>query len=169
MVAAGLRLWAAGVHADEAALTGAAVELVVRACGGEFTDPGWPWIREGSESDPLGLVWLDPAAMSVWKGGQAEHAVMDFIEALAGGRPVRWLPDLLRVLDRPTRRLVLAAFDYAAADRRDVAVYAFGGDPWQLVDNLSPASRFWPPNELNALGQPGPARLPRLKVAGVAQ
>lgn len=157
------------MNAEEAALTGAAVELVIRASGGEFLDPGWPWTRECSESDRLGVFWLDPARMSAWNGGQAEHAVLDFIEALAGGRPVRWLPDLLHGLDRPTRRLVLAAFDYVAADRWDVAVYAFGGDPWELVNALSPASRFRPPNKLVVLGRSSPVRVPRVKVAGVAQ
>ena len=55
MVAAGLRIWPTLLDRSEAALAGAAVELVIRARHGEFADPGWPWVREGLASDPLGL------------------------------------------------------------------------------------------------------------------
>lgn len=166
MVAAGLRLWARMVPPAEAALTSAAVELVIRFGHGEFADPGWPWVREGPASDPLGLFWLDVEAMTVWNSGQPAHPVMHFVEALAGGRPVRQLPQLGRSLDAHSWRLVLAAFHRVASDWRDVAVYAFGGDPWlryggntQLVD--------WPADELDHLDRPSVAVRPRLRLGAV--
>lgn len=169
MIADGLRRWSRGLDQSESARVAAAVELLVRANTGEFADPGWPWVREGDPAGPLGLFWLDPDAMAGWDCGRPEHPVMDFVEALAGGRPVRRLPVLLRILDQHTRRLVLTAFHHASADRRDVAVYAFGGDPWPLVDDASPAWRFWPAGELDVLDRPAVTMRPRLKVAGVAR
>ena len=100
MIAHGLRLSVRLADPAEAALTGAAVELVVRARGGEFADAGWPWVVEGGRSEPLGLFRLDPDAMAAWDCGRPAHPVMAFVEALAGGRPVRRLPQLLPVLDR---------------------------------------------------------------------
>lgn len=86
MLAAGLRLWAVTVDVGEAALTGAAVELAIRAYGGRFADPGWPWIVEG---DDLGVFCLDVVAMTGWGERYGEHPVMAIVEALAGGRPAR--------------------------------------------------------------------------------
>ena len=169
MIAAGLRLFAASVDPADAALAGAAVELVIRARGGEFVDPGWPWVVEGDAGGPFGLFRLDPDAMTAWDGGRPEHAVMDFVEALAGGRPVRRLAELLSIVDQATRRLVLCAFHHAAADRSDVAVYAFGGDPWLLVDDASPAWRFWPASELDLFDRPAVRMRPRLNFAGGAR
>jgi hypothetical protein len=78
---------------------------------------------------------------------------MCFVEALAGGRPVRQLGRLLRVLDSSSQRLVITAFHCAAMARRDVAVYAFGGDPWQLLGG-SAGLVFWPVDELDQLDRP---------------
>ncbi len=69
MVAAGLRLWASVADPKEAGLTGAAVELVIRARRGEFADPGWPWVREGDASESARLFCLDPDAMTRWDHG----------------------------------------------------------------------------------------------------
>jgi hypothetical protein len=160
-------LWCRNLDPFESGRLAAAVELVVRAHDGEFADPGWPWVVEGGPSDPLGLFRLDPDEMAAWDGGRPEHPVMDFVEALAGGRRVRRLPELLRILDHGTRRLVLTAFYTATLADAEVAVYAFSGDPWPLVDNASPAWRFWPVCELDVLDRPPVAMRPRLKVAGV--
>ena len=172
MIADGLRLWARSFdRADraEAALTSAAVELVLRARGGDFADPGWPWIRECDSFDPSGLFRLDPDAMATWDSGRPEHPVMDFVEALAGGRPVRKLPELLRIVDRSTARLILTGFHYAATADAGLAVYAFGGDPWPLVADHSPAWRFWPPSRLDRYDRPAPVMRPRLKISGGAR
>jgi hypothetical protein len=166
MVAAGLRLWPAAVDPAERALTSAAVELVIRFRRGEFADPGWPWVREGMASDPLGLFWLDVEAMTAWNGGRPEHPVMHFVEALTGGRPVRRLGQLLRVLDGSSQRLVMTAFHFAAMARRDVAVYAFGGDPWQLL-GASARLVLWQADELDQLDRPRVALRPRFKFGAV--
>jgi hypothetical protein len=169
MVAHGLRLWCRNLERSESGRVAAAVELVIGAHHGEFADPGWPWVVEGDPSEPLGLFRLDADAMAAWDSGRPEHPVMDFVEALAGGRPVRRLPELLRLLDQHTRRLVLAAFYTAALADAEVAVYAFGGDPWPLVDDATPAWRFWPTCVLDMLDRPAVAMRPRLKVAGDAR
>lgn len=171
MVATGLRSWIADLDEDVRGLTAAAVELVIRVNAGEFADLGWPWVRE---SDELGLFWLDVDAMTGWNSGRPEHPVMDFVEALAGGRPARPLAGLLRWLDQEMARLVLCAFDHAAAGAgREVALYAFGGDPHQLVQRpAEPTS--WPvdvPDRLDRrpvhLAQL--AQASQLRVAGVGR
>ena len=153
MVADGLRLWTRLADPGESVLTGAAVEPVVRRRGDQVADAGWPWVVEGDASDPLGLFRLSVDAMAAWDHGRPEPPVMDFVEASAGGRPVRQLPRLLNLLDSPTWRLVLCAFRHAA-DRRDVAVYAFGGDLSQLVDDEEPALSLWPVGELDVNNRP---------------
>ena len=75
---------------------------------------------------------------------------------------------LLNILDNPTRRLVLCAFRHAA-DRHDVAVYAFGGDLSPLVDGAKPALRFWPVGELDVYDRPAVRSSPRLQTAGSAR
>lgn len=168
MVAAGVRAWADHLDETEQPLTAAAVELVVRANGGEFADLGWPWVREARD---LGLFWLDVDAMTAWDGGRPEHPVMSFVEALAGGRPARPLAELLRWLDLDTCRLVLSAFDHAAAGAgRDVALYAFGGDPSELIPrSAEPAP--WPADVLDRFDRPAmhvdsPRMRPRLTMTG---
>ena len=80
---------------------------------------------------------------------------MQFVEALAGGRPVRRLHQLWICLDVECRRLMLTAFCYAAADRADVAAYAFGGDPTQIFGR-APVWGTWPPDELDQFDRPAP-------------
>jgi hypothetical protein len=168
MIADGLRLSVRLAHSDEVALVGAAVELIIRGRAGEFADPGWPWIIEGGPADALGLFRLDPDAMTAWDSGRPAHPVMALVEALAGGRPVRRLPQLLPVLDAPTQRLSLTAFHHAALGEPGVAVYAFGGDPWQLI-NGGPELRFWPTCELDIIDRPAIHVQARLTAAGGAR
>jgi hypothetical protein len=49
-IAAELRDWARGCYSTEAA-----VELLIRARGGRFVEPGQPWLR----TDDRGITWLD--------------------------------------------------------------------------------------------------------------
>jgi hypothetical protein len=49
-IAADLRDWARGCYSTEAA-----VELLIRARGGRFVEPGQPWLR----TDDRGITWLD--------------------------------------------------------------------------------------------------------------
>ena len=169
MVAAGMRAGVELLDQDEQPLAGAAVELILRACGGEFADLGWPWVREAGA---LGLFWLDVDAMAAWDGGRPAHPIMCLVEALAGGRPARRLSELLGRLDATTGRLVLCAFDHAAAGvGREVALYAFGGDPHQLTPRpIEPSP--WPVDELDQYDRPTievgrrQRMRPSLKVAG---
>jgi|SRR5512133_1680317 hypothetical protein len=49
-ITAELRNWAQGCHSTEAA-----VEVLIRAPGGRFLEPGQPWLR----TDDRGITWLD--------------------------------------------------------------------------------------------------------------
>ncbi|MCB0912482.1 MAG: hypothetical protein KDB60_12785 [Propionibacteriaceae bacterium] len=44
VVADGLRAWARGIYPLEAA-----VELLIRSCGGRFASSGMPWVQPGEE------------------------------------------------------------------------------------------------------------------------
>jgi hypothetical protein len=126
MVCAGLREWPAATYGSDAAYISAAVELVVAAFDGSLVNPGWPWVRE---SDMLGVFWLDPNPMADFDGEGGELRLLPVVEALLGGRPVPDLVQLLRSLDASTLGMVLTAFSRAADGQRELAVYAFGGDP----------------------------------------
>lgn len=130
MVCAGLRLWSATIEGPDADFNAAAVELVISAYAGSLADPGWPWVRE---ADELGVFWLDSEAMPSFDGVGGELHLLPVVEALLGGRRVNDLSRLLDQLDRPTRDLVLAAFAGASRRERDLALYAFGGDPWSVA------------------------------------
>lgn len=133
MVCAGLREWPAATSGPDAAFTSAAVELVVAAFGGSLADPGWPWVRE---SDMLGVFWLDPDLMPDFDGAGGELRLLPVVEALLGGRHVPDLVQLLSTLDRSTVELVLQAFVAASEGQRELAVYAFGGDPEATANGL---------------------------------
>jgi hypothetical protein len=134
MVAAGLREWVATVPGEEADLTRAAVELVIEAFDGGLADPSWPWVREGDE---LGMFWLDPEPMARFDGQGGELRLLPLVEALLGGRRVTGLVQLLTALNPATAELVLVTFARASRSRRDVALYAFGGDPWAVYGWLT--------------------------------
>ena len=129
MTIAGLREWDASVTGPQADLTHAAVELVVTAFDGCLADLGWPWVREAAE---LGVFWLDPEPMRELRRLPGQLALLPIVEALLGGRRVPDLVQLMQRLDHATVELVLAAFTTASRWRRDVALYAFGGDPWAV-------------------------------------
>ena len=102
---AALRRWACGLYGLEAA-----VEVLVRACGGRFAQPGWPWIRlEGT------CLWLDADQirpnLALLSGG--ERRLLAIVETLAAGHPIGHLAELLADFDRETLQLVLAAFAHA--------------------------------------------------------
>ncbi len=100
-----LRRWAHGLLGLEAA-----VELLLRACGGRLADPSWPWIRRDCN-----CLWLDADRITpdVVSLSCVEQGLLVIVEALASGHPVRQLADLLAEFDRSTLTLVLAAFAHA--------------------------------------------------------
>ena len=133
MVCAGLREWPAATYGPDAAFTSAAVELVIAAFDGSLANPGWPWVRE---SDMLGVFWLDPDPMADFDGAGGELRLLPVVEALLGGRRVPDLVQFLAGLARSTVELVVAAFAAAAAGQRELAMYAFGGDPEATANGL---------------------------------
>jgi hypothetical protein len=100
-----LRSWARGLFGLEAA-----VEVLLRAMGGRFADPGWPWIRFDGYR-----LWLDPDRFHPTAATlpRREAALLAIVDALASGHPIRHLADLLAEFDRDTLVLVLAAFAHA--------------------------------------------------------
>jgi hypothetical protein len=105
---AGLRAWARGLDATEAA-----VELLARSFGGRFAERRYPWIMS---DDGEGWCWLEPdqltgPATAGLSGG--ERRLLAIVASLAGGRPVD-LADTLTGLDRDTIALVLAAIAHAS-------------------------------------------------------
>jgi hypothetical protein len=77
----------------------------------------------------FGVFWLDPDRIAVFDGAGGELRLLPVVEALLGGRRVSDLVQLLRSLDVSTLDLVLTAFTRASDGQRELAVYAFGGDP----------------------------------------
>jgi hypothetical protein len=107
----GLRAWARGLYASEAA-----VELLIRSHGGRFTEPGNPWIG----TDNSGWSWLEPdqltgPATAGLSGG--ERRLLAIVGSLAGGRPVD-LSDILTGLDRDVIALVCAAVAHASGSHQ---------------------------------------------------
>jgi hypothetical protein len=106
-IATELRNWARGCHSTEAA-----VELLIRARGGRFLEPDQPWLR----TDDRGITWLDAQLV-----GQYSHAVssgerhiLALVEALALGKPLEDVGDLMASLDPYHLGLVLAVLRHAA-------------------------------------------------------
>ncbi len=129
MTVAGLREWDTSISGGHADLTHAAVELVIAAYDGSLANLCWPWVREGDE---LGVFWLDPEPMVRFDGCPGQLALLPVVEALLGGRRIPDLVQLLQRLDQATLELVMAAFTQASRWHRDVALYAFNGDPWSV-------------------------------------
>ena len=105
-IAAELRDWAGGCHSTEAA-----VELLIRACGGRFVEPGQPWLR----TNDRGIIRLDAQGI-----GQYSHAVssgerhiLALVEALALGAPLEDVGGLMASLDPYHLGLVLAVLRHA--------------------------------------------------------
>jgi hypothetical protein len=107
-----LRRWARGLYALEAA-----VELLARAMGGRFTQPGWPWIQP---NDDPGTWWLDVTQLTddttgALSGG--ERRLLALVASLAGGQRVD-LSDAVSGLDRENIQLVLAAIAHTAGSHQ---------------------------------------------------
>ena len=80
-IAAELRNWAQGCHSTEAA-----VELLIRARGGRFVEPGQPWLR----TDDRGITWLDAEVIARYADAvsSGERHILALVEALALGKPL---------------------------------------------------------------------------------
>lgn len=152
---AGLRSWARGVYAVEAA-----VEVLARYAGGRFARPGWPWVV--TDASPAGSgYWLDadalaPVEVAGFSGG--ERRLLAVVGSLAGGAPVD-LSEALPGLDRASVALVLAAIAHAAGThehRGDLSIDpATGGLVWgPALGSLHP----WPTDPATATASVGGER-----------
>jgi hypothetical protein len=105
-IATELRNWAPGCHSTEAA-----VELLIKACGGRFLEPGQPWLR----TDDRGITWLDAQTISLYSdaGSSGEPHILAFVEALALGKPLEDVGGLMASLDPYHLDLVLAVLRHA--------------------------------------------------------
>lgn len=103
----GLRRWARGAYAEEAA-----VELLVRSFGGRFASTSWEWVRT---CDAPGWFWLDDEPLfhgtDALSGG--ERRVLAIAGALVSGPTLVDLADVASGLDRSHLALVLAALAHA--------------------------------------------------------
>jgi hypothetical protein len=106
-IAAELRTWARGCHSTEAA-----VELLIRARGGRFVDPGQPWLR----TDDRGITWLDAEVIAQYSHAvsSGERHILALVEALAVGKPLEDVGGLMASLDPYHLGLVLAVLRHAA-------------------------------------------------------
>lgn len=102
-----LRAWARGLYPLEAA-----TELLIRGCGGRFTETGQAWIHV----EDRGRAWIDfeelteqLAAGGPWSGGERRLLVLAASLGADGGL----LNDNLAGLDRDNLTLVLAAVSHA--------------------------------------------------------
>jgi hypothetical protein len=103
----GLRRWARGAYAEEAA-----VELLARAFGGRFASVGCRWVQA---CDRPGWFWLDGEALIDDTGSlsSGERRLLAVVGSLASGAPLADLAGLLAGMDRPNLQLVLAALAHA--------------------------------------------------------
>ena len=119
---AGLRSWACGAYAEEAA-----VELLARSFGGRFASTSWPWVRP---CDGGGWYWLD--ADAIWTGSGVlsggERRMLNVVAALVGGQPLADLGGVLAGLDRGNLTLVLAAFAHAGGSHEQTIMIMTADD-----------------------------------------
>lgn len=131
----GLRRWARGSYAEEAA-----VELLVRSFGGRFTAASCEWVRA---CDAPGWFWLDGEPLRYATGhlSAGERRVLALVGALTSGSVLVDLADILSGLDRPHLALVLAALAHAGGshEHSDVTV-----DGERMVFRRLPALIEWP-------------------------
>lgn len=131
----GLRRWARGAYAEEAA-----VELLVRAFNGRFCSPGWRWIEP---CEARGWFWLNGEELIHGTGALSggERRVLAVAGALVSGSALSDLGDLLAGLDRPHLGLGLAALAHAGGSHEQVDVTVQGE---RLVYRRLPALVEWP-------------------------
>jgi hypothetical protein len=118
-IAAELRNWARGCHSTEAA-----VELLIRARGGRFLEPGQPWLR----TDDRGITWLDAHVIKRYSHAVSSGArhILALVEALAVGKPLEDAGGLMASLDPYHLDLVLASMRHICR----------GNAAWPRVDGI---------------------------------
>jgi len=72
--------------------------------------------------------------MTGWNSRRPAHAIRSFVESLAGGRPARPLPELVRWLGPRVGPAGVVCVNHVSVELgREPSLYAFGGDPHPLV------------------------------------
>lgn len=141
-VQADLRAWAKGMTTVEAA-----AELLIRGMDGRFAEPGNPWIKY--ETDGGGSqdrrYWVDLDAIDGHLGSLSggEQAFLQVVASPGSDNVQVNLSDAITRLDRPTRDLVHAAIEHAAAGTSasvDIAYDEEGEPRFVKVASLYP----WP-------------------------
>jgi len=131
-VADGLRRWARGAYAEEAAM-----ELLVRSFGGRFCSTGYRWVRR---CDPPGWYWLDGEPLihdtGALSGGE-QRLLAVAGAALVSGLALTDLAGLIAGLDRTHQHLVLAALAHAGGSHEQVDTRVEAGRlVWRRVGPL---------------------------------
>jgi hypothetical protein len=115
----GLRRWARGAYAEEAA-----VELLVRAFDGRFASIRYRWVRQ---CDRPGWFWLDGERLiNATSVPGSVRAVFAVAGSLVSGAPLTDLDSLLAGLDRHNLELILAALAHAAGSHEQIDAHVKG-------------------------------------------
>ncbi len=137
--AAGLRAWAAGSHATEAA-----VELLIRTADGHLLDG--PWIARTTS----GRIWFDTAAPTdAGYLSSGQQRVLAIAASLADNHSIV-LAEVLPGLERDVVELVLAAIAHAAGTHEHADIEIIDGT--MRNHGQLPSLHPWPP-------APSPLRL----------
>ena len=134
----GLRRWARGAYAEEAA-----VELLARSFGSRFCSTGYLWVRR---CDRPGWYWLDGEPLIHGTGALSggERRLLALAGALVSGLAITDLAGLIAGLDRTNQHLVLAALAHAGGSHEHADYCLDGG---RVVLRQLGSLVDWPPAE----------------------
>jgi len=132
-----LRTWAKGLYSSEAA-----TELLIRAFGGRFAEPHWPWIHQ--ESDGQTWVEFDAIPDNIGRLSGGERRVLTFVAGLGASAPID-LADVVSGLGRDNVALLLAALSHAAGTQEQVEyIPTPTSDGVPVLDPTSPRLNLGP-------------------------
>lgn len=120
----------------------AGTEMLIRAFGGRFAEPGNPWI----DVDPMGgKLWIDfeeiPNHVGALSGGERRFLVL--AASVAADVPVG-IGEIMDDLDRDLVELALAAFAHASGAHEHSGI-RFSYDGLSLVHEERPGTLYpWP-------------------------
>ncbi|MET3165078.1 UNVERIFIED_ORG: hypothetical protein ABIB19_003509 [Arthrobacter sp. UYEF10] len=120
----------------------AGTEMLIRAFGGRFAEPGNPWVDE----DPMsGKTWIDfgkiPHNVGALSG--VEQRFLMLAASVAADVPVR-VGEIMDGLDRDLVELALAAFAHTAGSHGHSGI-RFSDDGLSLVRGERPGTLYpWP-------------------------
>lgn len=138
-----LRRWAKGSYPYEAA-----TEMLLRAFGGRFAQPGQPWVKT---EEGYANVWIDFASIPDQVGGLSggERRFLLLASSIAGESAVV-LGDAVSGLDRDNLALVLAALAHAGGSHEHSDVRSHPDGSMSLGRGYLASLHPWPGAEVNA-------------------